>query len=384
VKVLRIIYHLEEHKEIVGRLIIFRDITARKENELHLLQLTQAVEQSPTSIVITDLNANIEYVNPHFTFLTGYTQSEALGKNTRILKSGQTAIEVYQEMWHTIQTGQTWFGEFLNKKKNGELYWERAVIAPVKDQEGFITNYIAVKEDITEKKMAAQQLQQAQELLLEQQRELAKVEERNRMARDLHDSVSQSIHGMVLFSETLAATIEKGNLERAGQIIERLQESARQSHKETRLLLYELQAEGPGRSVDLIKDLEERLAKVEEHTGVKTKIIQEGSLENIPLEWHENLFWITVEALNNALKHAQARSVQIIIRSSPQKIELEVSDDGRGFDYAKVRIGGLGLENMQTRATIIGGKLKFESKSGQGTTMRFVAELNHVITTKEE
>ncbi len=121
-------------------------------------------------------------------------------------------------------------------------------------------------------------MQRAQNMLNKQQRELAKLEERKRMARDLHDSVSQSIHSMVLFSETLAATLEKGNYDRALQISDRIQESARQSHKETRLLLYELQFEGPNKQVNLIQDLKERLARVERHTGVKAEIIQEGIL----------------------------------------------------------------------------------------------------------
>ena len=277
---------IDRSQEIIGQLIIFRDITALKENELRLLQLTQLVEQSQTSIVITDLKGNIEYVNRHFTDVTGYSKNEALGKNTNILKSGKTLDDTYKEMWQTIQSGQTWSGEFLNKRKNGDLYWERSVVAPVTDQNRVTTNYIAIKEDITEQRVVDQKLEEAQEQLKEQQRELVKVEERQRMARDLHDSVNQSIHSMVLFSETLAATLEKKNLARAQYIVGRLQESARQSLKETRLMLYQLQAEGPERSVNLIQDLEERLAMVERHAGVSTQFIQKGSLKHCPVERH--------------------------------------------------------------------------------------------------
>ena len=145
-----------------GRLIMFHDVTSRKMNELRLLQLTQAVDQSPTSVVITDLQGMIEYVNPQFTNLTGYSSAEALGKSTSLVKSGQTPPEVYQAMWHTIQSGQTWSGEFLNRKKNGDLYWERAVIAPVKDPTGEIINYIAIKENITEMKTAEDALRRSE------------------------------------------------------------------------------------------------------------------------------------------------------------------------------------------------------------------------------
>jgi PAS domain S-box-containing protein len=227
---------------------------------------------------------------------------------------------------------------------------------------------------IVSHKRAQEKLYQTQVQLGEQQRELARNEERQRMARDLHDSVSQSIHSMVLFSETLAATIEKGNFERAGRIMERLQESARQSHKETRLLLYELQAEGPRRSVDLIRDLEARLERVERHSGVRSQLTLDGALEHCPPEWHVNLFWITIEALNNALKHAQARFVQVVIRSFPDCMELEVTDNGKGFDPGKNRIGGMGLNNMRTRAEEIGGALAIESNPGRGTKVRFVGD----------
>ncbi len=218
-------------------------------------------------------------------------------------------------------------------------------------------------------------LRQSQEQIVAQQRELAKTEERQRMARDLHDSASQSIHSMVLFSETLAATLEKGNLERARQIIERLQESARQSHKETRLLLYELQAKDLERSVDIIQDLETRLAMVERHAGLNTQLIREGSLENCPPDWHRNLFWITIEALNNALRHAQARSVKIILRCTPGEIKLEIVDDGIGFDSSKVVIGGMGLKNLHERAGLIGGTLTIESKLNRGTRVLFNAKI---------
>ena len=228
---------------------------------------------------------------------------------------------------------------------------------------------------IVSNKLSEAKLRQAQDQLAEQQRELAKSEERQRVARDLHDSVSQSIHSMVLFSETLAATLEKNDHERTKRILGRLQESARQSNKEMRLLLYELQTEGPGRSVNLVADLEERLAKVEHRAGVRAQVIQDGSLDYCPLEWHENLFWIATEALNNAIKHAQARKMQVLLRCSPQRLEMLISDDGLGFDTSKERVGSMGLNNMRARADIIGGTLMIESEPGQGTTVRFVAEL---------
>jgi PAS domain S-box-containing protein len=120
--------------------------------EEKLRQLSRAVEQSPASIVITNPAGDIEYVNPSFVEVTGYTLAEVLGKNPRVLKSGEKSPEAYRELWQTITAGKEWRGEFHNRKKNGELYWESASISPIRDPAGRITHYVAVKEDITARK----------------------------------------------------------------------------------------------------------------------------------------------------------------------------------------------------------------------------------------
>ena len=140
-----------------------REITEQKKSQADLSKLFQAIQQSPTSVVITDRDGTIEYVNPKFTDVTGYTLAEAIGQNPRILKSGHTSPEEYADLWNTISSGGVWRGELLNKKKNGELFWELASIAPVKDGEK-ITNFVAVKEDITERKEIEEQLRQSQKM----------------------------------------------------------------------------------------------------------------------------------------------------------------------------------------------------------------------------
>jgi PAS domain S-box-containing protein len=124
-------------------------------------KLSLAIEQSPVTIVITDRNGTIEYVNPYFSKVTGYSASEALGANSRILKSGIHPPEFYRTLWDLIRGGFEWHGEFCNKKKNGELLWESASISPVRNSDGEITHFIAVKEDITDRKRAFEELQQA-------------------------------------------------------------------------------------------------------------------------------------------------------------------------------------------------------------------------------
>ena len=117
-----------------------------------LMKLETAVESVKSTIVITDANGNIEYANPYFTDLTGYTLNECIGKNVRIFNSGYHKKEYYEELWNTIHSGKSWEGEFFNQKKNGEYYWENATISPIRNEKNEITNFVAVKTDITEKK----------------------------------------------------------------------------------------------------------------------------------------------------------------------------------------------------------------------------------------
>ena len=141
-----------------GRIWTFRDITERKRNEEALQQLSVAVQQSPVSVVITDLKGDVTYVNRRFTECTGYSDQEVIGRNPRLLKSGHTSPDKYRQLWETITRGEEWRGEFHNKKKNGDLFWESAVISPIRSNSGEISHFLAVKEDITERKNAEKDL----------------------------------------------------------------------------------------------------------------------------------------------------------------------------------------------------------------------------------
>ncbi|MFO7831259.1 MAG: EAL domain-containing protein [Desulfuromonadaceae bacterium] len=136
---------------VVGTII---DISTRREVEDQLRKLSRAVEQSPNAIIVTDINGTIEYVNSTFTRHTGYSVSEAIGENPRILNSGSAPKEYFQTLWNTILNGYDWRGEFRNRKKDGELFWEYALISPLKDARGLVTHFVAVKQDITERKLA--------------------------------------------------------------------------------------------------------------------------------------------------------------------------------------------------------------------------------------
>ncbi|MFO1153653.1 MAG: PAS domain S-box protein [Rhodospirillales bacterium] len=144
--------------------IFLRDVSAYRRTEGDLRKLFQAIEQSPASVVITDVEGRIEYVNPKFSETTGYTYPEVVGKNPRMLRSGLTASEDYRELWETISAGKVWRGEFYNRRKNGDFFWELAAIAPVRDSRGQITHYVAVKEDISERKATEERLRHSQKM----------------------------------------------------------------------------------------------------------------------------------------------------------------------------------------------------------------------------
>ncbi|NVO01586.1 MAG: PAS domain S-box protein [Bacteroidetes bacterium] len=140
------------------------EISIKKQAEEEVYKFLYAIEQSPVTVLITDTKGNIQYANPKFTKVSGYSFDEVIGKNPSILKSGKQSDEVYKEMWESISKGIDWSGEFQNKRKNGELYWEMAWISAIRNKDGEIYNYLAVKEDITQRKEAEDALRKSEEL----------------------------------------------------------------------------------------------------------------------------------------------------------------------------------------------------------------------------
>jgi signal transduction histidine kinase len=199
------------------------------------------------------------------------------------------------------------------------------------------------------------------------------MEERARLARELHDSVTQSLYSLTLLAEAGRELASSGEVQRAGHHIARVGEIAQQALKEMRLMLHELRPpllEEEG----LIGALRQRLEAVEGRVGIDARVLAEEWIE-LPPSVEDGLYRIAQEALNNTLKHAQARSVWVRLRSRQEHVELEVADDGVGFDPATVIDGGgMGLASMRERAHKLGGTLTVSSSPGSGTRVKVAVE----------
>lgn len=206
--------------------------------------------------------------------------------------------------------------------------------------------------------------------LYQQARQLAVVEERNRLARDLHDSVTQSLYGVTLFAEAADRLLSSGDKDLAIEHLRELRLTAQESLREMRLLIFELRPLILGEH-GLAAALQARLEAVEGRSGLETAFTVEGEDHQLPAEVEDGLYRIAQEALNNTLKHAQARHIDVYLRWEPSPMVLEITDDGVGFDPAVARQqGGLGLQGMEERAAQLGVRLSIQSQSGQGTRVR--------------
>jgi PAS domain S-box-containing protein len=368
----------DNKSKIQGMVYMALDITERKRAEEQIQKLSHAIEQSPTTVVITDIDGNIEYVNPMFTQLTGYLYEEAIGKNPRILKSGKTSPEKYKSLWGKITSGREWRGEFCNKKKNGELYWEFMSISPVKNSEGVITNYIAVKEDITQRKLTEERLITYKEKLQSLSSELSLAEERERrsIATELHDNIGQilatTIIKLKMLRESKSSVDHNGILDEINKLLDKTMQSIRLlTYELSPPILYELGFE------PAVEWLVEQYRK---NYDMIIDIVRDEQSKPMENDMRTLLFKAVRELLVNVLRHAKAHNTKISIRRDRDNIRVEVEDDGVGFNASELhssvnKVSGFGLFNLGERIKYIGGYFGVISEPGHGTRITLVAPL---------
>jgi signal transduction histidine kinase len=209
--------------------------------------------------------------------------------------------------------------------------------------------------------------------LFEKAGEAATLEERTRLAHELHDSATQSLYSATLLSEAGRELAAAGDLESTQHYLSRVGEVVHQALKEMRLLVYQLRPPALEQE-GLVGALQQRLDAVEKRAGIKARLFTD-ELKPLPAPVSHGLYWIAQEALNNAVKHAQANTVTVYIRLEGETVSLEVVDDGQGFDPEAVRNGGgMGLVSMRERAAQLGGDLAIDSAPDQGTRVRVSVE----------
>lgn len=374
---------------------IIIDITERKKTETMLQKLFHAVEQSSGVVVITDNKGNIEYVNPKFNQVTGYVPEEIIGKNPRVLKSGRTSTKIYGELWKTITSGNEWRGEFCNKKKNGEIYFESASISSVKNAEGVITHFIAVKEDITKRKEAEAQLKKAKE-----DAEAASLAKSQFLANMSHE-IRTPMNGIIGMTDLILDTeLTREQHEYANIICD----SAESLLTIINDILDFSKIEAGKLEIENI-DFDLRVA-IESALGIFAIKAQEKGLEfscfvapDVPSLLQGDpgrLKQVLINFISNAVKFTKDGTVSVNVTlveetGSHATVHFAVRDTGIGIPADKIdrlfqsfsqvdvsdtrKYGGtgLGLAICKQIVELIGGKIGVESEEGNGSTFWFTA-----------
>jgi len=380
---------LEEGDAEKGYVWTLLDITALREAQALARRLSRAVEQTSASVVMTDLQGNITFVNQSFCRTTGYDEREAIGKNSRILKSGAMPASVYGEMWASLAKGQPWRGELQNRRKNGELFWESAVIAPVTDDEGKITHYVAVKEDITERKMAEEALRRAKD----------DADAANRAKSEFLANMSHEIRtpmtAILGYADILADSVERPDEQEAVQTIKRngqhllylINDILDLSKIEAgKFQIERISAQLATILGNVISLMRER-AKAK---GLPLKLEYVGPVPETIQTDPTRLRQIFVNLVSNAIKFTEAGEVKVRVRlidrdSAEPKLKCEVVDTGLGMDAEQVarlfqpfqqadasttrKFGGtgLGLAISKRLATLLAGDITVSSTPGVGS-----------------
>jgi PAS domain S-box-containing protein len=370
---------LNDQGQTMGYHGVSRDITARKLAEAQLRKLSRTTEQSPMAIVIADLSGAIEYVNPRFTEVTGYSFAEVLGKNPRLLQSGDTPQGTYVDMWQTLSNGQIWSGELFNRKKNGEVFVEKTVMAAVFGADGKPTHYVALKEDITQLRQHEQTRLNLAERVQALSRALVQAQEhtRKRFAQELHDRTSPNLAALRINLDIIANASHQ--MHGTPAFADRVQDT-RALIDDTTLSIREICAGLHPPALDrggLLGSAHSYAQAFSQRTGLQVQVNCSHGEVRLDADLELALFRILQEALTNCAKHAKAAQVRVVVQLDTNPMQLSITDNGVGFDASSSHIGalrqGLGLVNMQETAEFVGATYALYTAPSQGT--RIVVEI---------
>ncbi|MBK9098650.1 MAG: PAS domain S-box protein [bacterium] len=374
---------------IEGRNFLFsviHDINERVLAERNIKKLNKAIEQSPVSVVITDRAGNIEYVNPKFSEVTGYTSEEVLGKNPKILKSDEHSDEYYKDLWRTITGGKNWYGEFKNKRKDGSYYWESASISPLFDEQGNVNHFVAIKEDITERKIKEVELRQAKEM----------AEESNRLKSSFLANMSHELRtplvGILGYADILANELQENDFK---EMADTILQSGQQLVETLNSILDLSRIESNQNHLDIktceLKSILQETCSLFQSVAKNKNLYIKLNVpdDNIYVDSDNHLLnKIFNNLLNNALKFTSSGGVTISVEleKNNQLAKIDIADTGIGIPekyYEQIfepfrqaseglsrNFGGTGLGLTLTKkfVELINGTLSLSSKVGQGST----------------
>ncbi|MCA9907867.1 MAG: PAS domain S-box protein, partial [Anaerolineae bacterium] len=362
-----------------------REITGRKQAEETLHRISQAVIQSPTSVMITNVDGDIEYVNPAFTNVTGYSFEEVIGKNPRILNSGTHPREYYQALWNTLLSGKTWQADICNRRKSGELYWELQSISPIRNPQGVITHFVAVKVDQTERRLAEVQRLQ-----------LALEKEKVVLLRQFIGDISHDLKTPLTIFKTYLYLLER--ITDPSQYKEKLQVLISTTHHLERVIEDLLTMSRLDGSIDLtlallnlhslIYSVDAKMRSLARQKNIQIALELDNSVPPIMADESE-LERALLNLVENAVKYTPVDgTITIRTHNRDDAVVIEVCDTGQGIDQtdlphiferfyradkarSKENGGtGLGLAIVQKVVDMHSGRVEAESAVGQGSTFR--------------
>lgn len=370
----------DDYGKNVSSLSLWLDITEKKKQENQLKKFYYTIEQSEELILITNRQGCIEYANPTFCKVTGYSLNEIIGQFPQILKSEKHSKIFYKELWNTITSGRAFSVELINKKKNGSLYHEEKIISPLFNENGEIINFLSTGRDVTEKKQNQKKIEaykKLQELTEKKQARIRTLsliqgqeEERKRISRDLHDGLGQILSATKINLERLEIRYENKDLQRVySLVVDTIQEIRKISNDLSPATLHDFGL------LSAVNNLASNLNEAQNQFVVYLN--SNISNRRFKSDLEINIYRIIQESINNAIKHSKCTKIEVNINLFENNLKISIRDNGIGFipainnDYTgEIKSLG-GLKNIQERASIVGGEINILSDIGVGTLISF-------------